>query len=120
MGPNIDIPHEFIEKDYSKLFKWKGFKEELFWIIFFIALFAATYGYYDLYKRHQELLAMDCVWDCRVEEFINYYKEEDPNLQIVCFKETRSCEFYGVDKNMLPEELQSQFKEEIDSLNDTS
>ena len=107
----IEITHEFVDKDYSKLFKWEGFKEELFWIIFFIALLVSCWGYYDLYKRHQELLNKECVWHCRVNEFIEYWKEKDPNVHIVCDDITKTCQFSGVSIEMLPEELRNEFNE---------
>lgn len=83
-------------ENIKNLFKWEGFNKEIGWILFWIFLLVTAYGYYDLAKRHNDLLEKDCVWNCFVDEIVEINRIENPHLVVKCFNETRTCEFYGV------------------------
>jgi len=87
----------------KRLFRWEGWKEESWWILFFLFLLLAIYGYYDLQTRHNELLARDCVWKCIANEYIEEFRDNNPGKHLTCDNNTRKCLISGWDTPNFPD-----------------
>lgn len=80
----------------NKLFKWEGWKKELFWIILFLLILFMAYGYYKDKQELQKITDTECYKQCYFEESVAKMVAENPGLQFDCNYETYNCEVYGV------------------------
>lgn len=91
----IPLQFNMNKENIKKLLKWEGLKKEIPWILFIVLILLVGYDYYDLKKRHLDLLDKECVWNCMAEEYIKIVKEEYPTAIVTCDYETKGCLIFG-------------------------
>jgi len=79
----------------KKLFKWEGWKKEIFWIIFFIFVILMVFAYKADMDSCKTLQQTECFQDCAFREGVKQKAELYPQLQFICDYELRTCEVSG-------------------------
>jgi len=80
----------------SKLFKWEGWKKEIFWILLFLIIIFMAYGYSRDKQEMRRITETDCFKQCYFEDAVEKMVLENPSLQFNCNYESFNCEVYGV------------------------
>ncbi len=84
------------KQNVKKLFAWGGFKKELPWILFFLALLFGVWAYNLDVKTMNEITNNDCYRRCDFEIGVKVMQDANPGIGFDCDWEKNSCRLSGV------------------------
>jgi len=95
----VENKRGFTKQNIKKLFSID--KGDLFWIVFFICLFAIAFAYKAETETCRRMAENDCYGKCLMEqgidEIIAGLKEKyGDDVQVKCYPELGTCELFGV------------------------
>lgn len=85
----------YVEMPKKKIKYWAGWKKELPWIIFFIAMFFFIWTYVQDKRELDEVRNTQCYRLCAYNEAVNEIVKANPDLSIQCDYNTGTCNVAG-------------------------
>lgn len=92
----MEIKRGLTKENVNKLVKWEGFKKEIPWILFWIAVFILAYTYWSDKQLLNQITDEECYKLCKFNAAIEQMRLKNPTLKFNCDYETLRCEVYGV------------------------